>query len=74
MRQPATQLSLSLLSFGQAVIIAVGMTLIMALAARGIFHQQMTVGHFVLVNAYLLQLYLPLNLLGFAYRQIIAVR
>lgn len=65
-----SQLSLSLLNFGQAVIIAVGMTLIMALAARGIFHQQMTVGDFVLVNAYLLQLYLPLNFLGFAYRQI----
>jgi len=65
-----SQLSLSLLNFGQAVIIAVGMTLIMALAARGIFYQQMTVGDFVLVNAYLLQLYLPLNFLGFAYRQI----
>jgi ATP-binding cassette subfamily B protein len=65
-----SQLSLSLLNFGQAVIIAVGMTLIMGLAARGIFHQQLTVGDFVLVNAYLLQLYLPLNFLGFAYRQI----
>jgi ATP-binding cassette subfamily B protein len=59
-----------MLNFGQAVIIAVGMTLIMWLAARGIFRQQMTVGDFVLVNAYLLQLYLPLNFLGFAYRQI----
>jgi ATP-binding cassette subfamily B protein len=65
-----SQLSLSMLNFGQAVIIAVGMTLIMWLAARGIFRQQMTVGDFVLVNAYLLQLYLPLNFLGFAYRQI----
>jgi ATP-binding cassette subfamily B protein len=65
-----SQLSLSLLNFGQAVIIAIGMTLIMGLAARGIFHQQLTVGDFVLVNAYLLQLYLPLNFLGFAYRQI----
>ena len=62
--------SLSLLNLGQAVIIAVGLTLIMGMAARGIVAGTMTVGDFVLVNTYLIQLSQPLNFFGFVYREI----
>jgi ABC-type transport system involved in Fe-S cluster assembly fused permease/ATPase subunit len=58
------------LNAGQAFIIAVGLTLVMLLAARGVAAGRMTVGDFVLVNTYLIQLYMPLNILGFAYREI----
>ncbi|HET8729292.1 MAG TPA: ABC transporter ATP-binding protein/permease, partial [Alphaproteobacteria bacterium] len=62
--------SLSLLNIGQAVIISAGLTGIMAMAARGIVAGTMTVGDFVLVNTYLIQLYQPLNFFGFVYREI----
>jgi ATP-binding cassette subfamily B protein len=62
--------SLSVLNFGQAAIIAVGVTLIMTLAARGVVAGEMTVGDVVLVNTFLLQLYAPLNILGVVYREI----
>ncbi len=62
--------SLSLLNFGQAAIIASGLTLIMYMAARGIIVGELTVGDFVLVNTYLIQLYQPLNIFGFVYRQL----
>jgi ABC-type transport system involved in Fe-S cluster assembly fused permease/ATPase subunit len=62
--------SLSLLNAGQAAIIAVGVTLIMVLAGIGVTEGRMTVGDFVLVNAYLIQLYLPLNFLGMVYREL----
>ncbi len=62
--------SLSLLNFGQAVIIAIGLTLVMYMAARGIIAGELTVGDFVLVNTYLIQLYQPLNVFGFVYRQL----
>ncbi|MEN2990138.1 ABC transporter ATP-binding protein/permease [Tistrella sp. BH-R2-4] len=65
-----SQLSLSALNVGQAVIIAGGLVSIMLLAAGGIADGEMTVGDFVAVNAYLIQLYVPLNVLGFVYRQL----
>ena len=61
--------SLSLLNLGQAVIIAVGLTTVMYMAARGIVAGHMTVGDFVLVNTYLMQLSQPLNFFGFVYRE-----
>ncbi|WP_207483872.1 ABCB family ABC transporter ATP-binding protein/permease [Arenibaculum pallidiluteum] len=65
-----SQVSLSLLNIGQAAIIAAGLTAVMWMAARGIANGTMTVGDFVLVNTYLLQLYQPLNFFGFVYREI----
>ncbi len=62
--------SLSVLNFGQGAIIAVGVTLLMILAGQGVVDGSMTMGDLVLVNAYLLQLFIPLNFLGFVYREI----
>jgi len=63
------QVSLSMLNAGQGAIIAIGVTLIMAMAARGVVIHSMTVGDVVLVSTYLTQLYAPLNFLGFVYRE-----
>ncbi len=65
-----SQTSLSLLNVGQSLIISVGLTIMMLMAAKGIQNGTMSVGDFVMVNAYLLQLYQPLNGLGFIYRAI----
>ena len=64
------QTSLSALNAGQSAIIAVGVTLLMLLAANGVVKGTMTLGDLVLVNAYMLQLYMPLHFLGFVYREI----
>jgi hypothetical protein len=58
------------LNLGQAAIIAIGLTLIMLLAASGMRDGTMTVGKFVVVNTYLIQLYQPLNFLGVVYMTI----
>jgi ATP-binding cassette, subfamily B, heavy metal transporter len=65
-----SNVSLAALNFGQAAIISVGLTLVMLLSAAGIVEGSMTVGDFVLANTYLMQLYQPLNLFGFVYREI----
>jgi len=64
-----SEVTLNMLNAGQSAIIAVGLTIVMVLAARGVMDGSMTVGDFVLVNTYLIQLYLPLNFLGFVYRE-----
>lgn len=64
-----SQSSLSLLNVGQATIISVGVVLLMYMAAAGVVDQQLTVGDFVLANTYMMQLFLPLNFLGFVYRE-----
>lgn len=65
-----SQVSLSLLNTGQAIIVAIGLAVVMAQAAFGIKNGHMTAGDLVMVNAYLVQLYVPLNLLGTVYREI----
>ncbi|MGH7042796.1 MAG: ABCB family ABC transporter ATP-binding protein/permease, partial [Acetobacteraceae bacterium] len=65
-----SQVSLNMLNLGQAGIVAAGLVAIMLLAARGVASGHMTVGNFVVVNTYLMQLYQPLNFLGFVYREI----
>ena len=62
--------SLSLLNIGQGFIIAIGLTGITIMAGNEVAAGSMTIGDFVLVNTYLLQLYIPLNFLGFVYREI----
>ena len=65
-----SQSSMSLLNFGQGAIIAVGVTLVMILASHFVAQGQMRIGDLVLVNAFLLQLFIPLGFLGIVYRQI----
>jgi ATP-binding cassette subfamily B protein len=64
------QVSLNVLNLGQAAIISIGVTFIMLLAATGMRDGTMTVGKFVVVNTYLIQLYGPLNFLGIVYMSI----
>lgn len=62
--------SLAVLNSGQAVIFSIGLTICMIMAGFGIANGTMTVGDFVMVNAFLIQLYIPLNFLGTVYRDI----
>ena len=64
------QTSLSALNIGQGAIVAGGVTALMLMASNGVVKGTMTVGDLVLVNAFLLQLYMPLHFLGFVYREI----
>lgn len=68
--QLKSRLSLAGLNIGQGLIIAVAMTSMMWMAAQGITRGDLTVGDFVAINAYMMQLFIPLNLLGFVYREI----
>jgi ATP-binding cassette subfamily B protein len=65
-----TYTSLAVLNSGQAVIFTIGMTLIMILAVRDITAGRATIGDFILVNALMVQLYIPLNFMGMIYREI----
>ena len=62
--------SLSIVNIGQGGIIASGLFIIMGMAGEDIANGKMSIGDFVVVNTFLLQLYLPLNFLGFVYREI----
>ncbi|MDO8894947.1 ABC transporter ATP-binding protein/permease [Nitrosomonas sp.] len=64
------QTSLATLNAGQSAIIAVGVTFLMLLAADKVVEGSMTLGDLVLINAFMLQLYMPLHFLGFVYREI----
>ncbi|CAA6816074.1 MAG: Lipid A export ATP-binding/permease protein MsbA [uncultured Thiotrichaceae bacterium] len=65
-----SQSTMSLLNFGQASIIAIGVTIILFFAAQGVANQSMSIGDLVMVNAFMLQLFIPLGALGIIYRQI----
>jgi ATP-binding cassette subfamily B protein len=65
-----SEISLAWLNGGQSFIIALGVTAMMGLAAQGVANKSMTLGDLVLVNAYLIQLFIPLNFLGTVYREI----
>ena len=64
-----SRLTLALQNSGQALIIGLGVTALMYLAAKGVAEGTMTIGDLVMVNLYLLQLFVPLNALGFIYRE-----
>lgn len=64
------QKALSILNTGQSAIIALGVASVMLLAGQGVVQHSMTIGDLVLVNAYVIQICLPLNFLGFVYREI----
>ncbi|MEM7270357.1 MAG: ABC transporter ATP-binding protein/permease [Pseudomonadota bacterium] len=65
-----TSVSLAWLNLGQTIILAIGLALVMGMAAVGVQNGSMTVGQFVAVNAYMIQLTMPLNFLGTVYREI----
>jgi len=62
--------SLSLVNVGQGLIISSGLALVMGMAGHDIYNGNISIGSFVVVNTYLIQLYLPLNFLGYIYREI----
>nr|WP_319948852.1 ABC transporter ATP-binding protein/permease [uncultured Shimia sp.] len=65
-----TSYSLAMLNFGQSILITSGLVIVMVLAARGVQAGDLTVGDFVMVNAYMIQITMPLNFLGTVYREI----
>jgi len=65
-----TSYSLAFLNFGQSVLITTGLVVVMVMAAMGVQAGTLTVGDFVMVNAYMIQITLPLNFLGTVYREI----
>ena len=65
-----TNYSLAFLNFGQTLLITAGLVIVMVLAAMGVQDGTLTVGDFVMVNAYMIQITLPLNFLGTVYREI----
>ena len=65
-----TSYSLAFLNFGQSVLITAGLVIVMVLAAFGVERGDLTVGDFVMVNAYMIQITMPLNFLGTVYREI----
>ncbi|MFT4619551.1 MAG: ABC-type transport system involved in Fe-S cluster assembly fused permease/ATPase subunit [Sulfitobacter sp.] len=65
-----TSYTLGFLNFGQSVLITAGLVIVMVLAALGVQRGDLTVGDFVLVNAYMIQITMPLNFLGTVYREI----
>jgi len=62
--------SLGFLNFGQAVIFYAGTVVILVMAGNGVLNKQLTLGDFVLLNTFLMQIYRPLNFIGFVYREI----
>ncbi len=65
-----TSYSLAFLNFGQSIIITAGLVIVMVMAAIGVQNGALTVGEFVMVNAYMIQIAIPLNFLGSVYREI----
>ncbi len=65
-----SQVTMSSLNFGQATIVTLGVTVIMYLAARDVANHTITIGDIVLINAMMLQLFVPLNILGVVYRSL----
>lgn len=65
-----TRMTLMLLNSGQALIIGVGMVLLLWMAARDVASGTITLGSLVMINAYILQLFMPLNFLGMVYREV----
>jgi ABC-type transport system involved in Fe-S cluster assembly fused permease/ATPase subunit len=65
-----SQLSLTLLNVGQGLIISLGLVVVLFMAGQGVVDGRFTIGEFVLVNSLLIQIYMPLNFLGFVYREI----
>jgi len=65
-----TNYSLAFLNFGQSLLITVGLVVVMVMAAMGVQKGALTVGDFVMVNAYMIQITMPLNFLGTVYREI----
>ena len=65
-----TAYSLAFLNFGQAILITFGLIIVMVMAAIGVQNGTLNVGDFVMVNAYMIQITMPLNFLGTIYREI----